>query len=139
MPASFAGLERERTRHRTSCETEKGFVRIEVNETEDFVASTEQGDFQWLLETPFASIDEDPHLRIDVAGCKSCTGQRTVSLSLVRYVGETQLLLAGTKVPEQIAAELETVRTDYLGFSEEDERDDDDLEDGEIDEEVASE
>ena len=57
----------------------------------------------------------------------------------MRYVGETQLLLAGVKVPEQIAVELETERTDYLKFCEEDERDDDDLEDGEIDEEVATE
>ena len=122
-------------RCRNWCETEKGFVRIEASETENFVASTERSDFQWLHEAPFASIDEDPHLRIDLAGCKSCTGQRTVSLWLVRYVGETQLLIADVKVPEQIDGKLETCRTDYLEFCEEDEPDDDELKEGEFDEE----
>jgi len=50
-----------------------------------FVDGLFAGSVDWLSELPDGSIDDDPHLRIDIAWCQSCRAGCAVSASIISY------------------------------------------------------
>jgi len=71
---------------RTWKTTVHGMLRCGVpTDIQGFVDGLSAGSVDWLSELPGGSIDDDPHLRIDIAWCQSCRAGCAVSASIISY------------------------------------------------------
>jgi|GEM_PF-5843324 len=103
---------------RTWFKVEKGFLRLEIPEDDDQFASNLSEESS-LWELPFGDVEDDPHLRLDLSGCKSCMQGNSVSLTLVDYQSGNDTLVDWSPISDLIARRLHERKPGYDEFIEE--------------------
>jgi hypothetical protein len=66
--------------------TEYGILRLRLpDDPQEVLAEVAAGNFAAMGDLTAGSVDDDPHLRIDLARCPLCAGKGLVSISLLSY------------------------------------------------------
>ncbi len=95
-------------------EAETGFMRLRATDGSHEAIGGMR--IAACTELPFATIDDDPHVRLDLSACRSCMQSNSIRTTLVTYEGANETLQDWTPVSEAIARQLHDRKPEYERF-----------------------